>query len=474
MGQLGRNEPCHCGSGRKYKKCCLRQDEERQKQEARQQAALERDVQAGRIDPFAGDGVWEDEPVPEPEEIPEDEPPDEDRYGEAEGTEPQWTSWDRATPELDERELTEEEEAVVAGWWAAYRDMSDPDAVRRHLEDFMTARPELVSELGLGDGLLFELGAKYVRQDRHAEYIDVLSGLRREFRDVYREAFGYFERDMIAWLVMNDQREEVAEHLEDFRRFPSEDPDNLFATVHFLMSWNCQDLLADFIPHIYREVCASWKIMGGDEILIPLATLLMAPFLDRGLDGCDPTELAGVYRTLGSVVNPLWTDPEFLQKRLHHILNRHQSWDLDGCRTRSEAVLRYDEATSNFMGWLAARKKLDWCAAEYHRQLILEYLNTALPETHKPREPFPFAAEDMERLLGHLTRKLMWPDSNRLFGLLNGSYWFLQFLEETGSLDAALARERREACTRLFEQVYPSQRERDFTARAWERFPREP
>ncbi|WP_122781441.1 SEC-C metal-binding domain-containing protein [Burkholderia pseudomallei] len=21
--KLGRNEPCHCGSGRKYKKCCL-------------------------------------------------------------------------------------------------------------------------------------------------------------------------------------------------------------------------------------------------------------------------------------------------------------------------------------------------------------------------------------------------------------------------------------------------------------------
>jgi hypothetical protein len=24
--QLGRNEPCHCGSGRKYKKCCLEND----------------------------------------------------------------------------------------------------------------------------------------------------------------------------------------------------------------------------------------------------------------------------------------------------------------------------------------------------------------------------------------------------------------------------------------------------------------
>jgi hypothetical protein len=25
---LGRNDPCHCGSGRKYKQCCLDKDEE--------------------------------------------------------------------------------------------------------------------------------------------------------------------------------------------------------------------------------------------------------------------------------------------------------------------------------------------------------------------------------------------------------------------------------------------------------------
>jgi len=28
MGTVGRNDPCHCGSGKKYKKCCLSKDEE--------------------------------------------------------------------------------------------------------------------------------------------------------------------------------------------------------------------------------------------------------------------------------------------------------------------------------------------------------------------------------------------------------------------------------------------------------------
>jgi hypothetical protein len=26
---LGRNDPCHCGSGRKYKQCCLDKDEQK-------------------------------------------------------------------------------------------------------------------------------------------------------------------------------------------------------------------------------------------------------------------------------------------------------------------------------------------------------------------------------------------------------------------------------------------------------------
>jgi SEC-C motif len=27
IGRPGRNEPCHCGSGRKYKHCCLEKDD---------------------------------------------------------------------------------------------------------------------------------------------------------------------------------------------------------------------------------------------------------------------------------------------------------------------------------------------------------------------------------------------------------------------------------------------------------------
>jgi hypothetical protein len=38
---IGRNEPCHCGSGQKYKKCCAQKDDAaRSAQLAAQRAAL--------------------------------------------------------------------------------------------------------------------------------------------------------------------------------------------------------------------------------------------------------------------------------------------------------------------------------------------------------------------------------------------------------------------------------------------------
>jgi hypothetical protein len=49
---LGRNDPCHCGSGRKYKQCCLTKDEAAERL-ARVKAAEEAPATAGAAAPAA-------------------------------------------------------------------------------------------------------------------------------------------------------------------------------------------------------------------------------------------------------------------------------------------------------------------------------------------------------------------------------------------------------------------------------------
>jgi len=286
MTRPGRNEPCHCGSAKKYKKCCQRKDEEELLQE-KEEEKYGRDPQLGRSDPHASDEDWEDGPADHVR-----------RENEFEGGGENDSLLDTVTTgktvsRPEKNKLSDAEEGIIDAWWETYRQISDPDALRSYLENFMSSHPGLVSELDLESEALFELQGMYVRQNRHAEYIAVLSRLRSEFPEAYFKGFGYFDNDTIAWLVMNDRREEVKEYLADFRTYPADAPDNLFTVIHFLMSWNCQEILADFIPEIYREVCTSPMIVGGGEILIPLTTILMAPFLDQGLDGFNPESWPG-------------------------------------------------------------------------------------------------------------------------------------------------------------------------------------
>ena len=49
MAKPGRNDPCHCGSGKKYKKCCQPKDDEAERQViAQEQAAREQRTEARR------------------------------------------------------------------------------------------------------------------------------------------------------------------------------------------------------------------------------------------------------------------------------------------------------------------------------------------------------------------------------------------------------------------------------------------
>ena len=47
---LGRNEPCHCGSGKKYKQCCLSKDEAAERS-ARAKAAEKAEKAAEKEEP---------------------------------------------------------------------------------------------------------------------------------------------------------------------------------------------------------------------------------------------------------------------------------------------------------------------------------------------------------------------------------------------------------------------------------------
>jgi SEC-C motif-containing protein len=62
---LGRNEPCHCGSGKKYKQCCLAKDEAAER--AARAKAAEKAEKADKADKAEkGETAAAPEPAPAP------------------------------------------------------------------------------------------------------------------------------------------------------------------------------------------------------------------------------------------------------------------------------------------------------------------------------------------------------------------------------------------------------------------------
>jgi hypothetical protein len=374
---------------------------------------------------------------------------------------------------VEQRELSQEEQAIVEQWEEKYVTLREPDALRDHIENFLTAYPQLVSELDLGGEPLLELGGMYVREGRHESYIEVLTMLRSAFPEEYFRSFPYFDNDMIAWAIINGQREKVPQYLDNYRQAPDKDADCLFELIYFMMSWNCLDILHDFLPDICTAVCTSPKIIGGGEIITPFIYTRMAPYLDRGLTRFDPEKLVADLKPEEDYINTFWLDPDFLTRRMETILGNRECCNLDDCRTRRQAVERYDEITAQFMGWLGVNTDLDWCAAGYHSGLVFEYLAESLPAKKKHRTDFPFEERNMERHIVKLTKNMLWLDPSRLFGMLNGIYCFQHFLEETRSLAPEETERNRDACASLFEKAYLALKELNFKAVAWQQFPRE-
>lgn len=57
MAEIGRNEPCPCGSGKKYKKCCLAKDEERTRQREPESALAPEPPSLGALTQRVGGGL---------------------------------------------------------------------------------------------------------------------------------------------------------------------------------------------------------------------------------------------------------------------------------------------------------------------------------------------------------------------------------------------------------------------------------
>jgi hypothetical protein len=451
--KIGRNDPCPCGSGKKYKQCCLPK-------------AQQKSVAVRRNDET--DDFFEDQPAESAGLRDED-----DTLGASatSGFAFEDEPFMSRIISDDMPEISEEENALVDAWWAAYQSMKDPDEILRHLNSFFQAHPGLVTNLALHDAVLFDLGADLVKAGRASDYIALLKRVRREFPDAYLKSFGYYDRDIIHYQIAHQDLEGLEDSLSRFKQYPDHDADLLFGLIDFLRATACDSLLIDLLEATYYPVCRSPRVIGGNEILAPLILSYCAPYLDHSWTRPDLDRLVEQLRTIRIPLNDQMYQPEFLDR-----------WFTEICGDRDPAFFAtfddtrdiqgyYRTVTDHFMGWLRKEKQLSWMKAQFYRNQVQRYLVSVIPQGKRPKRPFVFSKTLLDTTISRMARKFFSLDATQTLGTLNAIYWFAAYLLRYEALSAQECMDVQNACEDLWRSAMPRFLASTLEARAFETFP---
>ncbi|MFN8556029.1 MAG: SEC-C domain-containing protein [Dehalococcoidia bacterium] len=212
---LGRNDPCHCGSGKKYKRCHLAADERalHDPVEAAQQVmarAQEEGVQ------LTGGSRLPLPIVPEPP-LPFIRP-------------------------SDFPALTPEEEAEY-GRWVEFEDAEFEERRRRY--DDALERDDLNAELAFH--MLDHLHTNYVEGNDRAGFRDAVTRLRRRRPDLYETDAGWY----LSWQIedaLHDRAYELTPALlDEFAVVARSQVGEMFRLIDLLLFHRCTDQLVAFL-----------------------------------------------------------------------------------------------------------------------------------------------------------------------------------------------------------------------------------
>ncbi|TVQ99765.1 MAG: SEC-C domain-containing protein [Desulfovibrionales bacterium] len=479
MGKLGRNAACHCGSGKKYKKCCLRMDEEKAKPATPlKKAASEED--ALFMAEVSGKGTVEDdfETLDEGDaeaDIPEGDDGDSGQDG---WIAAKWSELDvhslrdirKSLPEL-----SEEDDSVLDVFLSAFHKINDVDALRAHLDGFIASRPDLLVYGNEFFESLHALGTMYNEADRLEDYESLILLLRRDFKELYLQNFNMLDRDMVTLLAITGRYDEINGFLENFRKYPSEEPGDLFSILDLLFALNLWRPALDLAQGVYLEMTLNPGLMNCEDIQVPVTMNCYASALDAVRGGARPeTAAEGVvecFRGLRLPILPKWRKPEPHLARIQHILSTDRPWNLEGCTTRLEVLRRYGVMLDHFMRFLHDKAHLHWLTANQYCLWIDDFFQALIPKGRIPRRDFPLTRENTKKAVMKSTTSVSSRKVPKCFGMLNALHLLADFLVQTGSVPPEYGSEVQEWVGDISSEFFQQLKNTDLTARAFSRFP---
>jgi hypothetical protein len=437
MTQIGRNAPCPCGSGRKYKKCCLEKD------------LAERRTPSSRA---ATGSEWEEVEDPEGQEfcdLAEDSEVQADAHAdeidpkeapvEEQAPQPEFPRYPR--PREDLPDLPAEQEALVDAWWKDFKPLfrnPDVDKMIRRVVGFMEEHPELFVHLRLEHEVLFELGAEAGRRKEWPKYAALLTRIREEHPEMYVRSFSYYDYDLMIERTVDGKFDTIPQLFNFFHQYPDSELDNADRVAELLAWTGRQDDLFAFARPL-GWFMLRWVVFAQ-----------YVPFLDvRG----DPDESA---RTLMEAVKQLHIphDPAFdIETARREFLFRRETpdvWDLSTCGTDRAVAQFYHDVRWNYCAFLHDVKAFPWARADFLAGRLEDYWSDR-PAGKKPKDTFGFSQERLDKHIAKTCCDFFHINGVRAVSLLEAVWHFVDYLAAHSRIEDEKAKRARGVCRRLFD-----------------------
>jgi len=252
MTDLGRNDPCHCGSGKKYKQCCLKKDQKAERLERKKQGA----ARGGGLTPTA--------PLPAPVKPAEPPPPPDPRM---EAFNALW----------DEFQAADYEGKITLFY------------------DTLANKPDLMDREMVFEFFL-DIYPQTVERNERDRFEALAEALREQLPDVYVAEAGNILSYRITNALTDGRYDDIPAMAEAMAANAEAHIDDFFNLLDQLAYHNQLPPLISATELAWPQVKDSTKVFGSEELAQQAVDYLVFDYIRRSsaTDGQDPALLAQI------------------------------------------------------------------------------------------------------------------------------------------------------------------------------------
>ena len=456
--KIGRNDLCHCGSGKKYKRCCLSKDEQKRAERLHASAARmdseddendDYDAYLGEeppVDTNAGDDVLFEEG--------ERDVPDASyaEYAERYKCEP----FEENIPQLSVAD-----QKIVDDWWKAFSKVylksgDDPVKALAMIRDFLLEHSDLAPNLNLDEAVLFELEDQFNRRGDYAVFIDFLMWLRNNHFRAYRLSGTYYDNFIISYLLLHNRLDEIPQYFSLYLDYPDHAPDNLMDLVELLRVTDNGDLLMTLLKDIYPRIFYSQNVIGGHLFVYPVIVDICGRYFKPSYTEQDLDAVLAELTNIAEQIPQLSLELRraYWQGLLEDTFNRKYSSVHP--TQRADAADYYKKICRHFSGYLSLKKNRTRQFSEYYVSLVEDYLAAQLKNGRSPKKTLAFSRSTVDKYMGRQFKSFIYLKEISCLAFLDAMWCFSEYLHAENVISSEIANDNAAVCRNIYRSIYQS------------------